>query len=79
MFFWSLSYIKVVSDHSGFLFPINCFNWRGWNGAQYHDVHHSPTGILVNYSQPWFTYWDRVYGCHKDPNDGVALPAKKCL
>ena len=77
MLFWSISYIKVVSDHSGYLFPINLTNWKGFNGASYHDVHHSPIGVRHNFAQPWFTYWDRAYGCYKDPHDGHKLPPQK--
>jgi sphinganine C4-monooxygenase len=79
MFFWSISYIKVVSDHSGYRFPVNLTNLPGINNAEYHDVHHSPTGIRHNFSQPWFTYWDVFYGCSKDPLDGQSLPGKKAV
>lgn len=79
MWFWSISYIKVVSDHSNFKFPVNPFNWKGWNNAQYHDVHHSARGLRLNYCQPWFTYWDRIYGCYHDPLSKEPLPIKKSL
>ena len=77
MFFWSISYIKVVSDHSGFKFPVNPTNLPGLNNAEYHDVHHSPIGVRHNFAQPWFTVWDRIYGCYQDPLDKAALPFKK--
>jgi sphinganine C4-monooxygenase len=79
MAFWSASYIKVVSDHSGYRFPINLTNLPGINNAEYHDVHHSPTGLRHNYAQPWFTHWDQIYGCSKDPRDGKDLPGKKIV
>jgi sphinganine C4-monooxygenase len=79
MLFWSLSYFKTVSDHSGFKFPVNPTNIRGCNNAEYHDVHHNPKGIHYNFSQPYFTFWDQIYGSFKDPHDGVPLPEKKQL
>lgn len=77
MAFWSVSYAKTVSDHSNYRFPVNPTNLPGINNAEYHDVHHSPTGLRHNFSQPYFTFWDQVYGSYKDPLDGAALPAKK--
>jgi sphinganine C4-monooxygenase len=79
MLFFSISYMKTISDHSGLKFPLNPTNIPHWNNAQYHDVHHSPTGLKLNYSQPYFTFWDKIYGCFKDPLDGVEMPAKKEL
>jgi sterol desaturase/sphingolipid hydroxylase (fatty acid hydroxylase superfamily) len=73
MLFWSFSYMKTVSDHSNFDFPINPFNWRGWNNADYHAVHHAPKGLQLNYSQPYFTIWDRVFGTYMDPKVGTSL------
>lgn len=75
MLFWSVCYFKTVSDHSGFRFPVNPVNLPGCNSAEYHDVHHAPAGIRVNFSQPFFTFWDRVYGCCQPPE--TAPPAKK--
>lgn len=25
-----------------------------------HDIHHQPYGIKTNFSQPYFTFWDRL-------------------
>lgn len=77
MCFWSLSYFKTVSDHTGLKFPFNPTNLPGWNNAEYHDIHHSPTGLQYNYAQPYFTFWDRVMGSYKNPLDGQALPGRK--
>jgi sphinganine C4-monooxygenase len=32
------------------------------NNAAYHDIHHQSWGIKTNFSQPFFTVWDRVLG-----------------
>lgn len=79
MLFWSLSYMKTVSDHSSLKFPFNPFNLPGLNNAEYHDVHHNPRGFTLNYSQPYFTHWDQLLGSYKNPADGVPLPSKKQL
>jgi len=64
---WTLGCCKTVLDHSGYLFPVNplfhCFP----NNALYHDVHHDPRGFRKNYSQPFFTLWDRALGTYMDP------------
>lgn len=73
MFFWSFSYIKTVSDHSNFSFPVNPFNIDGCNNADYHAVHHAPKGLRLNYCQPYFTIWDQVFGSFHDPKLGPSL------
>jgi sphinganine C4-monooxygenase len=37
------------------------------NNSLYHDVHHDVHGIKTNYSQPFFTFWDKVMGTYMDP------------
>lgn len=37
------------------------------NNALYHDVHHDPRGFRKNYSQPFFTFWDKIMGTYMDP------------
>jgi sphinganine C4-monooxygenase len=32
------------------------------NNAAYHDIHHQSWGIKSNFSQPFFTIWDRLLG-----------------
>lgn len=32
------------------------------NNAEYHDIHHQSWGIKTNFSQPFFTVWDRALG-----------------
>jgi len=32
------------------------------NNAGYHDVHHQSWGVKTNFSQPFFTFWDRIMG-----------------
>lgn len=77
MIFWSVSYFKTVSDHSGLKFPLNPTNLPGMNNAEYHDLHHAPTGLHFNYAQPFFTYLDRFFGTYKDPRESTSLPKRK--
>jgi sphinganine C4-monooxygenase len=49
------------------------------NNALYHDVHHDPRGFRKNYSQPFFTFWDKLLGTYMDPaeiHNGRFSPAK---
>ncbi|CAG8790066.1 8168_t:CDS:1, partial [Racocetra persica] len=34
-----------------------------------HDVHHQTFGLKKNFSQPFFTFWDRVLGTYLPHND----------
>jgi lathosterol oxidase len=42
----------------------------GVNGAAHHRIHH--TTFRSNYGQ-YFTFWDRVFGTHKDPKQWHAI------
>ncbi|KAJ4359882.1 Sphingolipid C4-hydroxylase sur2 [Didymosphaeria variabile] len=61
-FFFSGSTIKTVLDHSGYAFPYDPLHWIFPNNAAYHDIHHQSWGIKTNFSQPFFTHWDRIGG-----------------
>jgi sphinganine C4-monooxygenase len=37
-------------------------HWIFPNNAAYHDIHHQSWGIKTNFSQPFFTYLDRIGG-----------------
>eukprot|EP01097_Dermamoeba_algensis_P000274 TRINITY_DN1102_c0_g1_i1.p1 TRINITY_DN1102_c0_g1~~TRINITY_DN1102_c0_g1_i1.p1 ORF type:complete len:142 (-),score=41.30 TRINITY_DN1102_c0_g1_i1:126-551(-) len=63
MFFFSFSTMKTVDDHSGYSFPWDPFQIFS-NNAAYHDIHHQPKGIKSNFSQPYFTFWDRLLGTY---------------
>ncbi|RZC81525.1 hypothetical protein C5167_044099 [Papaver somniferum] len=63
VFFFSFSIIKAIDDHSGLWLPgYNLFHLFPSNPA-YHDIHHYG-GIKYNYAQPFFTFWDKLYGTH---------------
>lgn len=62
MCFFSGSTIKTVDDHCGYALPFDPLQRITSNNAGYHDVHHQSWGIKTNFSQPFFTFWDRVLG-----------------
>ena len=62
MWFFTCSTIKTVDDHCGYAFPWDPIQHVTSNNAAYHDVHHQSWGIKTNFSQPFFTFWDRVLG-----------------
>ncbi|KAL1925787.1 uncharacterized protein VTP21DRAFT_670 [Calcarisporiella thermophila] len=62
--FFTFSTIKTVDDHSGYDFPWNPLQLFFNNNAKYHDIHHQPVGIKANFSQPFFTLWDRLLGTY---------------
>jgi sphinganine C4-monooxygenase len=62
MVFFTCATIKTVDDHCGYAFPWDPLQHITSNNAAYHDVHHQSWGIKTNFSQPFFTFWDRVLG-----------------
>ncbi|KAJ9616322.1 Sphingolipid C4-hydroxylase sur2 [Cladophialophora chaetospira] len=62
MVFFTCATIKTVDDHCGYAFPWDPVQHLTSNNAAYHDVHHQSWGIKTNFSQPFFTFWDRVLG-----------------
>jgi sphinganine C4-monooxygenase len=62
MWFFTCSTIKTVDDHSGYAFPWDPLQHITSNNAAYHDIHHQGWGIKTNFSQPFFTFWDRLLG-----------------
>jgi len=60
--FFTGSTIKTVDDHSGYALPWDPLQRLTSNNAGYHDVHHQSWGIKTNFSQPFFTFWDRLLG-----------------
>lgn len=59
MWFFTCSTIKTVDDHCGYEFPWDPLQRITSNNAAYHDIHHQSWGIKTNFSQPFFTFWDR--------------------
>ena len=62
MIFFIASTIKTVDDHCGYALPWDPIQHITSNNAAYHDIHHQSWGIKTNFSQPFFTYWDRFLG-----------------
>ena len=62
MVFFAGSTIKTVDDHCGYALPWDPLQHITSNNAGYHDVHHQSWGIKTNFSQPFFTFWDRMLG-----------------
>lgn len=62
MWFFTCSTIKTVDDHCGYALPFDPLQHITSNNAGYHDVHHQSWGIKTNFSQPFFTFWDRALG-----------------
>ena len=60
--FFTGSTFKTVDDHCGYALPWDPLQHITSNNAGYHDVHHQTWGIKTNFSQPFFTFWDRVLG-----------------
>lgn len=60
--FFTCSTIKTVDDHCGYAFPWDPLQHVTSNNASYHDIHHQSWGIKTNFSQPFFTFWDRFLG-----------------
>ena len=62
MWFFTCATIKTVDDHCGYAFPWDPLQHVTSNNAAYHDIHHQSWGIKTNFSQPFFTFWDRSLG-----------------
>ncbi|KAK4202658.1 fatty acid hydroxylase superfamily-domain-containing protein [Triangularia verruculosa] len=62
MLFFVCSTMKTVDDHCGYKLPWDPLQHITSNNAAYHDIHHQSWGIKSNFSQPFFTIWDRWLG-----------------
>ncbi|KAH6624407.1 hypothetical protein B0J18DRAFT_177636 [Chaetomium sp. MPI-SDFR-AT-0129] len=62
LLFFVFSTVKTVDDHCGYALPWDPMQHITSNNAAYHDIHHQSWGIKTNFSQPFFTVWDRVLG-----------------
>ena len=62
MWFFTTCTIKTVDDHCGYALPFDPLQHLTGNNASYHDIHHQSWGIKTNFSQPFFTFWDRCLG-----------------
>ncbi|CAJ0765373.1 1392_t:CDS:2 [Entrophospora sp. SA101] len=64
MLFFGFATLKTVDDHCGYALPFNPIQKIFGNNSAYHDIHHQVYGIKMNYSQPFFTFWDRILGTY---------------
>ncbi|XP_044455764.1 very-long-chain aldehyde decarbonylase GL1-9 isoform X2 [Triticum aestivum] len=64
VFFFCFAVLKTVDDHCGLWLPYNIFQHLFQNNTAYHDIHHQLQGTKYNYSQPFFSIWDRILGTH---------------
>lgn len=51
MVFGSFATIKTISDHCGYVFPLDLFRYVNNNGAKFHDLHHQTWGLKVRLSR----------------------------
>lgn len=56
---YTFATMKTVDDHCGYKLPFDLFQIIFPNNSIYHDIHHQAWGIKHNFSQPFFTIWDR--------------------
>ncbi|KAK4434147.1 Very-long-chain aldehyde decarbonylase GL1-9 [Sesamum alatum] len=83
VFFFCFAVIKTVDDHCGLWLPGNIFHLLFQNNTAYHDIHHQLQGTKFNYSQPFFSIWDRLLGTYvpytlvKRPEGGFEARLKK--
>lgn len=54
--------MKTIDDHCGYALPFDPFQIIFPNNAVYHDIHHQQFGLKTNFAQPFFTFWDNVFG-----------------
>lgn len=62
MFLYTFSTMKTIDDHCGYRLPFDPFQVVFPNNSVYHDIHHQSWGFKNNFSQPFFTFWDKLYG-----------------
>uniref|UniRef100_A0A1D1YWN8 aldehyde oxygenase (deformylating) n=1 Tax=Anthurium amnicola TaxID=1678845 RepID=A0A1D1YWN8_9ARAE len=62
--FFCFAVVKTVDDHCGLWLPGNIFHIFFQNNTAYHDIHHQLQGTKYNYSQPFFSIWDKILGTH---------------
>ncbi|KAF7820355.1 very-long-chain aldehyde decarbonylase GL1-9-like [Senna tora] len=81
--FFCFAVVKTVDDHCGLCLPGNIFHLFFQNNTAYHDIHHQLQGLKYNYSQPFFSIWDKLLGTYmpynlvKRPEGGFTAKAVK--
>lgn len=59
---FSFATLKTVDDHCGYILPWDPLQFFFPNNSVYHDIHHQEFGLKFNYDQPFFTFWDDLFG-----------------
>ena len=54
--------LKTVDDHLGYRLPWDPLQMIFPNNTVYHDIHHQQWGIKNNFLQPFFVFWDKLFG-----------------
>lgn len=57
---YTFATLKTVDDHCGYRLPYDLFQIIFPNNSIYHDIHHQSWGLKHNFSQPFFTVWDKI-------------------
>ncbi|KAI9483003.1 MAG: fatty acid hydroxylase superfamily-domain-containing protein [Benjaminiella poitrasii] len=74
--FFTFSTLKTVDDHCGYAVPWDPLQFLFGNNVQYHDIHHQSFGIKRNFSQPFFTFWDKLLRTEMSIKDVESRRAK---
>jgi len=72
IFLFTFATIKTVDDHCGYRLWWDPLQFLFPNNADYHDIHHQAYGIKSNFSQPFFTNWDKILGTEMTRNQASA-------
>jgi len=60
--------IRACHEHLGYVFPWDLDNSAvGQHKVTHHGVHHQPAGHKTNFSTPYFTYMDDLFGTRYKP------------
>ncbi|KAH7688778.1 sphinganine C4-monooxygenase protein [Dioscorea alata] len=62
--FFSFTTIKALDMHSGLFLKWNPLQVCFRNNVAYHDIHHQLKGNKYNYAQPFFVFWDIIFGTY---------------
>lgn len=80
IFLFTFATMKTVDDHCGYKLPFDLFQIVFPNNSIYHDIHHQNWGIRHNFSQPFFTIWDKMFDTqYKFVNEYKELQEKVTL
>ena len=77
VFFFCVSSVKTVDDHCGYSLPWDPLQHISSNNAAYHDIHHQTWGVKTNFSQPFFTFWDKALNTQYKGSRGGRVHGKR--